>query len=163
YALGHPAIPIEGRLVAALLHGGAGALLSHQTAAWWWGLLDHEPIVIDVSALGRSGSVEGVRVHHPSTLPGARWRRLPLTTVPRALAQAEYRRLLDIDRVLAVCGRGCHGAAQLRAALERHEPRIAMTRSELERRFLALCEAAGLLLPELNVVVEGWTVDALWR
>jgi hypothetical protein len=179
YALGHPAIPIEGLLVAALLHGGAGALLSHQTAAWWWGLMEHQPIVIDVSALGRCGSVKGVRVHHPSTLPGTRWRRLPLTTVPRtlldvartasleqlrrALAQADYRRLLNIDQVLTVCRRGCHGAAQLRAALEQHEPRIAMTRSELERRFLALLEAAGLPLPEVNVVVAGWTVDALWR
>ena len=38
-----------------------------------------------------------------------------------------------------------------------------MTRSELERRFLKECEAAGIALPEVNVVVEGWTVDALWR
>jgi very-short-patch-repair endonuclease len=179
YALGHVAIPIEGRLVAALLHAGPGALLSHQTAAWWWGLLEHEPIVIDVSALGRCGSVDGVRVHHPSTLPGTRWRRLPLTTVPRtlldvtrtasleqlrrALAQADYRHLLDIDQVLAVCRRGCHGAARLRAALERHEPRIAMTRSELERHFLSLCETARIPLPEVNAQVEGWTVDMLWR
>jgi len=46
--------------------------------------------------------------------------------------------------------------------MDRHEPRIALTRSELERRFLALCESAGLPLPEVNAVVEGWTVDALW-
>ena len=38
-----------------------------------------------------------------------------------------------------------------------------MTRSELERRFLKECEAAGIALPEVNVVIEGWTVDALWR
>ena len=179
YALGHPAIPIEGRLVAALLHAGPGALLSHRAAGWWWGLLDRDPGVIDISAPGRRRSLDGVRVHHPHVLDGTRWRRLPITTVPRtlldlartasleqlrrALAQADYHRLLDIDQVLAVCGRGCHGTARLRAALERHEPRIAMTRSELERRFLALLEAAGIALPEINAIVEGWTVDALWR
>jgi very-short-patch-repair endonuclease len=38
-----------------------------------------------------------------------------------------------------------------------------MTRSELERRFLEACEAARVQLPEVNAVVEGWTVDMLWR
>ena len=166
-------------MVAALLHAGPGALLSHHTAAWWWGLLDREPDVIDISAPGRRRSLDRVRVHHPHELDGTRWRRLPITTVSRtlrdlaaessieqlrrALAQADYRRLLNIDEVAAACGQGCHGTARLRAALQRHEPRIAMTRSELERRFLALCERAGLPLPEVNAVVEGWTVDALWR
>ncbi|MBV9800735.1 MAG: type IV toxin-antitoxin system AbiEi family antitoxin domain-containing protein [Solirubrobacterales bacterium] len=43
YAFGHASVPIEGRLVAALLHAGPGAVLSHATAAWWWGLVDKEP------------------------------------------------------------------------------------------------------------------------
>jgi hypothetical protein len=179
YALGHPTIPIEGRLVAGLLHAGLGAVLSHATAAWWWGLINPEPAVIDVSAPGRCGSLDRVRVHHPRVIDGTRWRRLPITTVPRtlldlaaeasidllrrALAQADYRQLLRVDDVAAVCGHGRPGSALLRKALERHEPRLAMTRSELERLFLALCEAAGIVLPEVNVVVEGWTVDALWR
>jgi hypothetical protein len=179
YALGHYAVSTEGNLVAALLHAGPGALLSHYAAAWWWGMLDREPGVIDVSAPGTRGSLSGVRVHHPRVLDGTRCRRLPITTVTRtlrdlaaessvdqlrrALAQADYRRLLHVDQVVAVCGQGCHGTARLRAALERHEPRIAMTRSELERRFLELCESAGLPMPEVNAVVEGWTVDALWR
>ena len=179
YALGHDALSTEGHLVAALLYAGPGALLSHQAAGWWWGLLDREPGVIDISAPGRRRSLDGVRVHHPRVLDGTRWRRLPITTVSRtlrdlaaessieelrrALAQADYRRLLNIDEVSAACGQGCHGTARLQAALERHEPRIAMTRSELECRFLKECEAAGIALPEVNVVVEGWTVDAVWR
>ncbi|MGZ4287180.1 MAG: type IV toxin-antitoxin system AbiEi family antitoxin domain-containing protein [Solirubrobacteraceae bacterium] len=179
YALGHPTIPIEGRLVAALLHAGPEAVLSHHSAAWWWRLLDREPTVIDVSAPGRRSSLEGVRVHHPRVIDGTRSRRLPVTTVPRtlldlasrsstdqirrALAQADYHRLLVVEEAVAVCGPGRLGAARLRAALERHEPRIAVTRSELERRFLNECEAAGIALPEVNAVVEGWTVDALWR
>jgi very-short-patch-repair endonuclease len=179
YALGHPALPIEGRLVAALLYAGPGALLSHQAAGWWWGILDREPGVIDVSAPGRRRSLEGVRVHHPRVLDSTRWRRLPITTVSRtlrdlaaessieelrrALAQADYRRLLNIDEVSAACGQGCHGTARLQAALQRHEPRIAMTRSELERRFLAECEIARIPMPEVNTQVQGWTVDMLWR
>ena len=179
YALGHSSVPIEGRLTAALLHAGPEAALSHATAAWWWRLIDPEPTVIDVSALGRCGSLDDVRVHHPRVIDATRWRRLPVTTVPRtlldlaagasielvrrALAQADYRHLLRVEAVAAVCGQGRPGSTLLRAALERHEPRIAMTRSELERRFLELCEAGGIPLPEVNAVVEGWTVDALWR
>lgn len=179
YALGHSSVPIEGRLTAALLHAGPEAALSHATAAWWWGLIDPEPTVIDVSAPGRCGSPDGVRVHHPRVIDRTRWRRLPVTAVPRtlrdlaaessvqlvrrALAQADYRGLLVVEDVAAVCGQGRHGTARLRDALEHHEPRLAMTRSELERRFLELCEAAGIKLPEVNAVVEGWTVDALWR
>lgn len=179
YALGHPAIPIEGQLVAALLHAGPGAVLSHHTAAWWWQLLDQAPAVIEVSAPSRAGSVDGVTVHHPRVIEAARIRRLPVTTLPRTLldaasrssayevrrmlAQADYHGLLVFSEVAAVCGSGRPGSARLGAALERHEPRIAQTRSELERRFLRECEAAGIALPEVNVVVEGWTVDAVWR
>jgi predicted transcriptional regulator of viral defense system len=46
YAVGHPALPVEGELTAALLAAGPGALLSHATAAWWWGLIE-EPRVIE--------------------------------------------------------------------------------------------------------------------
>src|SRR5438477_11232102 len=40
YAFGHASIPIEGELVATLLHAGPEVVLSHRTAAWWWGLID---------------------------------------------------------------------------------------------------------------------------
>ena len=33
----------------------------------------------------------------------------------------------------------------------------------LEERFLLLCEDAGVSLPEVNVLVAGLKVDALWR
>ena len=41
--------------------------------------------------------------------------------------------------------------------------RLARTRSELEVIFFELCEEARMTLPELNVRVAGWEVDALWR
>jgi hypothetical protein len=85
YALGHPWVPIEGRLVAALIHAGPDAVLSHATAAWWWRLVPDQPDVLDVSSLSRAGSVPNVRVHRPRTLDPTRHRRFPVTTVPRTL------------------------------------------------------------------------------
>src|SRR6266496_3588827 len=43
FAVGHTAIPLEGRLWAALLYAGPGAVLSHTTAAWRWRLIDEKP------------------------------------------------------------------------------------------------------------------------
>jgi len=87
----------------------------------------------------------------------------PHDRVRRVLAEADYRRLLDVDAVYALLGRGRPGSAKLRAALRRHQPRLALTRSVLEEHFLALCESARLPPPECNSLVEGLTVDMLWR
>jgi hypothetical protein len=179
YALGHPSIPIEGRLVAALLHAGQDAVLSHVTAAWWWGLVADEPKAIEVSTKASTRSCRGVLVHHPRDLNATRHRRFPITTVPqtlldyaatatlpevrRALAKADYRRLLDSGAVRRVLGQGRAGTAKLREAVKRHEPGLARTRSWLEDVFIPLCESAGIPLPEINVRLHGWTVDALWR
>jgi very-short-patch-repair endonuclease len=40
---------------------------------------------------------------------------------------------------------------------------LARTKSGLEIAFFELCESAGIALPEVNVRVAGWEVDALWR
>ena len=37
------------------------------------------------------------------------------------------------------------------------------TRSDLERDFLRLCRRYGLPMPEVNVLIDGMTVDFLWR
>jgi hypothetical protein len=165
-------------MVAALLYAGQGAVLSHATAAWWWGLLEHEPKTIELSSPRRVRRAAGVVVHRRRYLEATRHRRFPITalsqtfldlaatqpfgTVREALAQADYRNLLEVGRVADVAGRGKPGSAKLRDALKRHEPRLVNTRSELERAFFTLCEGAGLPLPELNVRLAGWMVDALW-
>ncbi len=38
YAVGHPILTAEGRWMAAVLSGGAGAVLSHRSAAAHWGI-----------------------------------------------------------------------------------------------------------------------------
>ena len=179
YAFGHPSIPVQGTLVAALIYAGSGAVLSHRTAAWWWGLIDEQPSPIEVSRAGRARSTEGVVVHQRRALDARRHRRFPITTVAQtlldlaatsslngvrqALAKAEYLGLLEVEAVEALLGQGRPGTRRLREALERHQPRLAYARSRTERAFLALCEKAGIPLPEVNVKLHGWTADFFWR
>ena len=179
YAVGRRSLPVEGRLTAALMYAGASSTLSHTTAGWWWGLLPAEPRRIHVSTLGRRRAAPSIALHHPRSLPRTSHRGLPVTTVPRtlldlaavlsvsslrrALAEAEYRRILNPRAVERELGRGKAGSAALRRALEIHLPSLARTRSVLEERFLALCEASAIELPEVNVSVRGLLVDALWR
>jgi very-short-patch-repair endonuclease len=80
----------------------------------------------------------------------------------RALAEAEYRRLVTLTEVDAVLGRGKPGSTALRAALECHLPQLARTRSRMEERFVLLCERHSLTPPAVNARVAGWTVDAVW-
>ncbi len=178
YAVGHRKLSLEGELSVALLQAGPGAALSHLTAAWWWELLRYRPNRTHLSAPSRRASTGAVRVHRPSRIE-RRWHRgLPVVSISqaliqvapmcsaaalrRALAQADRRGGLDraaLDRWL---GGQPRGATVLRRALEQHLPSLADTESVLEDRFLLLCERHGLPLPELNVEIAGYVVDALW-
>jgi len=179
YTVGHDSLSVEGRLNAALLYAGDGAVLSHATAAWWWGLMDAEPRIVHVSTSARRVPQRDLRIHGRRAAETTTHRRLPVTTVAqtlldfasqatvnqvrKALAEADYRRILDpraIDRILR---RGAPGSSVLRRALDQHQPQLAHTRSELERRFLDLCAGAELPLPAVNVKLSGLTVDAVWR
>jgi len=178
YALGHRRIPTAGLCVAALLHGGSSAVLSHLTAAWWWGLIETEPHTIDVSSAGHARSAAAVRVHRPRKLQTACHRGLPVTPVVRtlrdvafllparrtrrAMSVADYKRLLDLVAAQRQLGRGRPGAAALRRELERFDPNRGLTRSPLEDEFIEVCELHGLPLPLLNAKVGDFTVDALW-
>ena len=179
YAVGHRASTTQAQLAGALLYAGPDAMLSHATAAWWLGLADTKPYRIDVSTPRRCRSITGIRVHQRRTLERAWHRNLPVTClaqtlidyaavaslskVRRALAQADYDGTLDLGMIEAVLRQRRPGSARLRRALERHQPKLAETKSGNERRLVELCEAGGLPLPELNVRVAGWEVDALWR
>jgi hypothetical protein len=178
YAVGHRAPSVEGDLSAALLYAGEGAMLSHATALWWYGILDHKPFAIDVSTPGRAKPRKGISVHARRDVQRHWERGLPVTSVAQALldfaakaplhrvryavAQAEYNEE-DLKEIRDILGRGKPGSAKLRKALERHLPQLARTRSELERVFLPLCERGDLPIPEVNVTVAGVLVDAVWR
>jgi predicted transcriptional regulator of viral defense system len=178
YAVGSRARTTESDLAAALLYAGPGAALSHATAAWWLGLIDRGPSRIQVTTPRRCRSLPSVRVYDRRQRTRIMHRKLAVTAVPdtfldvaatepvylvrRALAGAEYQDMLDLQAIDGVLNRGTRGATKLRQALKRHLPQLAHTKSRLERMIIAICEAEGFPLPEINVYVNGWEVDAYW-
>jgi very-short-patch-repair endonuclease len=178
HAVGHCAPSVEADLAAAVLYAGPGAMLSHGTAAWWWGLTDRRPRLIDVSTPWRRGRRPGLRIHGRRRLPRVPHNGLPVTTVaqtlldyaathPRGdvryvLAETDYHRLLDLDAVHQLLGRGKPGTSRLRQAIDTHWPELARTRSRVERAFLFLCEEGGLPRPWVNRKVYGIRVDVYW-
>ena len=179
YAVGHAARSVEGNLWAAVLYAGPGAMLSHATALWWRGLIDKQPRPIQVTTPRRCRSQPGIRVHGRRTCERVLHRCLPTTTVEQALldyaatapierlryalANADYHKVLDVTALQVIAGTGRRGSTKLRNALARHEPKLARTRSPLERLFLPLCEKYGVPLPDdVNVMVAGVLVDAVW-
>ena len=179
YAVGHRARSVEADIWAAVLYAGPGAMLSHATALWWRGLLDKQPWPLQVTTPRRCRSVRGIRVYGRRTHERIPHKGLPTTSVEQALldfaatapidrvryalANADYHKVLDIPALQVIAGNGRKGSTNLRNTLTRHEPKLAHTRSPLERLFLPLCERAGIPLPEVNVYIEGVLVDAVWR
>jgi hypothetical protein len=78
----------------------------------------------------------------------------------RAIDEADYLRLLDLTALTAVVedNPGRRGAELRRAAQGPAE----MTKSQLERRFLALVDRHGLPRPKVNSRIEGYEVDFAW-
>jgi len=181
YAVGHAGISRHGRCMAAVSSCGEGALLSHRSAAWLWGLTKRFCVPIEVTAASPRRTRVEIRVHSAAALTApdrASHEGIPVTEVPRTLldfaavdphylgqALDNARRLgvldlIAVDELLAR-SKGFRGVARLRTALEIHRPG-AFTRSGLERRFLELVRRAGLLQPSMNVFVEGHELDAYW-
>ncbi len=172
YRVGHDApIPLQAEH-AALLALGPAAVLSHHTASMIWGLHCDPASAVHVTLThGRARHRDGVVVHRGSL--DARDVRArdglavtsPVRTVhdlapalgpaglERMVAEAVAARLLTLGQL--------DGAGQpaLRAVLDAG-PRL--TRSEAERRLLALVRQARLPLPRTNVRVAGFEVDAFW-
>jgi very-short-patch-repair endonuclease len=178
YAIGHVARSVEADLIAAVLYAGPDAMLSHATALWWHGLLENRPPATQVSTPRKCASLNGVQVYARRRLQLTHHRRLPTTTVSqalldfsataplervvRALAEADYRRVLNNQEVVAMCGPGRPGSATLKQALNRHTPELARTKSALERAFHALCRRGEIPAYEVNSWVCGFKVDAFW-
>lgn len=172
YAVGHPAVSLEGRWLAAVLACGEGAVLSHRSAAALWELLRpfEGPIEVSVPTHGGRKRRKGIRVHRCTTLAAAAdaavddqsvatlvivRNRIPVTSVPRTLE--DLRRCVPpkLHRRAVRQAEMAGYALGPDAAPER-------TRSDLERDFLTLCRAHALPAPEVNVRVGRWLVDFLW-
>lgn len=85
---------------------------------------------------------------------------LSLQDLERALHEAEYLGLFDLAALTAVVHNnpGRRGAKLLRAAKSPPE----MTKTELERRLLAIVERHNLPRPKVNEQLEGYEVDFMW-
>jgi very-short-patch-repair endonuclease len=179
YCVGRPEPGPYGWAWAALLWGGAIAVLSHGWAAWVHRLLPLPEGVphITTTCTSRHRRPE-VRSHQVRSLPEEQVtirRGLRVTTVARtlldiaevegperattALQAAEFHRIVhrpDVEALLDTAT-GRRGVKPLREALK-----IPTTRSKLERDFFKLLEQAQLPLPETDKKLHGYRVDFVW-
>ncbi|HEU4657997.1 MAG TPA: type IV toxin-antitoxin system AbiEi family antitoxin domain-containing protein [Capillimicrobium sp.] len=183
YAVGHAVLRTEGIWLAAVLACGDGAVLSHRSAGALWQLGHATSPLVDVSANRARRPRHGIAVHHCRLDPAdiTTRRGIPVTTLPRTLLdlaeclpraglsrtieQAMRLELYDRAALDATMDRayGRHALRPLRACLDELDPTAARTKSELERLALPAIVAAGLPKPEVNVEVEGYEVDLVWR
>ena len=164
YALGHLPPSPHARSMAAVLACGPHAVLSHRSAAALYGLIRYDgPVHVTAPAKHRR---RGIVLHRdklthaditrhyaiPVTTPARTLtdlaRSLDPATLTRAVNDARLRRLMSLD--------------DLPPKLRRGQP-ANPTRSAFEDAFRTFCDRHELPQPEINVVVAGYEVDALWR
>ena len=136
YAVGHTNLSDKGRMIAAVFACGPNAVLSHESAAYLWSLTPRCPPFVHVTIPGTAGRAKrrGIVLHHSKTLqPGDCTSRFNIPVTKP-------------DRTRRDLGWDKHP-----------------TRSDLERLFLRVCRRFGVPLPETNVKIGPYTVDALWR
>ena len=172
--------------MAAALACGPGAVVSHITAADLWDLRRSNASAIHVTVQSRAGlsAREGIAVHRTRRLVADEvtdHRAIPITTVERtlldlagmlaagplerAVERTVMLRLFDLAALDAVLARnpGRKGASALQGIVANLDDEPQLTRSQLEDFFIDLCDAHALPRPETNALVEGLTVDFLWR
>jgi hypothetical protein len=182
YAVGHRHLNDHGRHLAAVLACEPGAMLSHRSAGWLWGLLAGPSGTIHVTAPTRRHTRPPLRLHFATLAEDdlAICDGIPVTAMARTmldlaaslsrprfdrvLERSEERGLFDLGEVDSVLGRvrGHAGAGRMRRAIALYRP-PAFTRSQLERRFLELVRDAGLPIPAMNYNLAGYELDAYWE
>jgi very-short-patch-repair endonuclease len=187
YAVGHTRLRREGHWLAAVLAVGSGAVLSHRDAAGLHDLRPANHTRVDVTTAGNRSDEPGIRVHRTRSLDAQDItvvRGIPTTTVARtlvdlagqvprdhlakAIKESERRNVFHLRAVEAALartrGRRGRGHRALREAIAEHAALgLSASESALEDAFLRLAKRAGLPSPAINVYVEGFRIDALWR
>ncbi len=185
YAVGHRVVSLRGRWMAAVLAAGPGAVLSHRDAAAVWDLRPSQRKRLEVTA-PRQHKRPGIdifttrleldEVTAVDRIPVTTVARtlldlaavLPRSQLERAMERAEALQLTDVVPLDALLERhrGHRGTAALRERLERGI-KPALTRSELEDRFLAFLDAHGLPRAEVNSHLQlgdrCFEADFIWR
>ena len=185
YAVGHRALTVESRWMAAVLAHGPTAVLSHRSAGQLWGLYPRSEIWPEVTVPGSHRTKPGIVAHRGSPRAdevGTRW-GIPVTGVARTMFDLagtldereverawnemevrEYRVRLSVPDLLERYP-GRPGTVLL-GRLAAGEP-VGVTRNDLEEAFLALIDRFALPRPRMNahLAVRGhfYEVDALWE
>lgn len=179
-----PLAPPSAYPLAAVLAGGPNALLSHWNAAVLWGLWPRAAagiVHVSVPGTGRSRrpGIHFHRIRTPASSERAMVEGIPTTSPGRTLADvAGLCGSRELEHMLAVASRegliDSHelavlpdryprrpGMAMLRALLtEASGPDL--TRSEAERRCLAMLRSARLPRPHTNVPMGVYELDLFW-
>jgi predicted transcriptional regulator of viral defense system len=182
YAVGHPYLSPHGRCMAAVLVFAEGAVLSHRSAAWLWGIGPLGPRAVEVTVAARGNQRQGLQVHRVwALLDRERAKRdgIPVTSVARtlldlagtvsekqlerAVERAKRRGKLDLIAIDAMLARRSgYGAERLQQALCLYRKPVS-ERARSELLFLDAIEAKGLPVPGINTFVAGCEIDAYWE
>jgi very-short-patch-repair endonuclease len=184
FAVGHTALTLEGRLLAAVMACGPFAGLSHHSAAALSALRPYAGTRIHVTVPAASGrrSTRGLVVHrtrHPVewtirdgiqvTTPMRTLAdladTLPQRQLEKALERAHATNVLDVTAIDAIAerhGNGRRGPRRLQRLVHAHDAEATLTRSELEDALLALCDRYAIPRPRTNVVIDGHEADFAW-
>lgn len=172
----------EADLRARCVACGPGAVASHRSALWLWGLSDEPPVPEVTVPIERRSTTRGVIVHRSTDLT-ERYRfirrSVPTTTPDRALLdaaavidrgalsraveQALIERLVSVATLRTILddlgGRGRRGAGPLRRYLDARALRDARAESQLEPLMARLCRDHGIgpVLFQATVVLDGHT------
>jgi very-short-patch-repair endonuclease len=174
FAVGRSDLTHEGLYVAAVLACGDGAALSHESAAWLWGIVKKRGPRIEVSVpAARNPRQGGIKAYRRVAFTTTRHHGVPITTptqtlidlsprlddlkLERAVNEAANRDLIDIDRLREDVA---HTPGRLRTMLERDA--LTLTDSELEQLFIPIARAAGLPMPLTQAYVNSYRVDFYW-
>jgi hypothetical protein len=185
FAVARSRLSRSGTYLAAVMACGAGAVISHRSAAALWGIRP-SATRIEVTVQQVSRRTPDVQIHRSRVLAPEDITvkdGIPVTTVARTLLdlaavltppdlevavdRAERLGLLDLTAVVDVLERanGRKGARTLRQVVDAY--RSSTQKSQLERRFKALLQTApDIPTPSFNALVDCETraheVDAHW-
>jgi very-short-patch-repair endonuclease len=187
YAVGHRALTVESRWMAAALAYGPDAVLSHRSAGQLWGLCSRSEIAPEVTVPGSRSRKGGIVVHRgelPADEVGTMW-GIPVTSVARTVFDLaamldereverawnemevrEYRVRLSVPDLLERYP-GRKGTVLLARLAGRKALPVGITRNDLEEAFLALVDRFDLPRPRMNahLAIRGrfYEIDCLWE
>ncbi len=168
--------------MTGVLQCGEEALLGQGSGAWLWGFAPRRDLRTEVNVpntVRRHPHAVVVHRRQPKVMAESRrYRLIPVTSpaltlidiadrlgaggLETAVAKADSKNIVRVAQVRAAAEKHSRlpGAKLVRVTLDRRTFRV--TQSELEKEFLRLVVAAGLPLPETQIVKGTARVDFIW-